>query len=199
MRKADGSTSAALARRTWTTGPGPGGGYQGPDGREIARWVKTASGVALLVSTGALLGQDHGDPKVCPAPTRGPGGGVLGRAYEDFMKPRFNPGNPTPSGLAYDFTDPADGKPVSIDDCFQKLGQPLAEYKGPGFLKHMLKNDQPWNGMFGEMMKQAGRQDSARQGRRLIWFFAEEPVADFMRKQFKDENLNITVIWAPMK
>ncbi len=186
-------------RHSWTAVAGPNGVFPGPDGREIARRVKTAAGVALIVSTAALLGQDHPGPKLCPAQTKGPGGGLLGREYEDFMKARFNPGNPTPSGLAYNFTDPADGRPVSIDDCFQKLGQPIAEYKGPNFEKHMLKNDPPWKGMFRDMMEQAERQDRARQGRPLIWFFAEKAVADRMRTAFEDAGLGITVVWAPMR
>ncbi len=99
-------TTADGVQRTWSAGPeGPDHGYRGPDGRIIARWVKTAGKVALVVSTAALVGPRADEPQVCPAPSPDKGG-PLGRRYEDFVKVQFNPGNPTPSGLAYEFFDP---------------------------------------------------------------------------------------------
>src|SRR6202034_3792463 len=166
---------------TWSAGPeGPDHGYRGPDGRIIARLVKTAGKVALVVSTAALVGPRADEPQVCPAPSPD-NGGPLGRRYEDFVKAQFNPGNPTPSGLAYEFFDPREGKFRKIDDCKWQAGlvagRPveagaLAEYKGPGYAEHLLKNDAPWlRGMRGQLFEQALSQvRAAGGGRSLTWF-----------------------------
>ena len=187
-------TAADGVQRTWATGPGPGG-YRGPDGRVIARWVKTGARIGLLVSTAALVGHDAGEPQLCPT-TVPDNGGKRGQEYEDFVKARFNPGNPTPTGMAYAFVDPETGV-VKIDDCQHQTGA-AAEYKGPGYAEHLLKNDQVWRGMLPGIDQQAAKQERASAGRPLIWFVDEKPVADFLRERFQKTHSDILVEYLPM-
>ena len=192
-------TTADGVKREWraelTDGPG-GGGYRGPDGRIIARWVKTSATAGLVVSTAALLGNDSDDGKLCPAPVKD-NGSKLGQAYEDFLKAQFNPGNPTPSGLAYQFRDPETGKLLKIDDCQQRTGA-LGEYKGPGYEEHLLKKDFVWDNMLKEMLRQATEQSRAAGPRPLIWFADEKAVVRELRQTFKDNDLKIIVVWMRM-
>ena len=178
--------------------PGPGGDYRGPDGRVIARLVKAGAKTGLIVSTAELVGTDSDEPQVCPAATKDRGG-ELGADYEDFAKALFNPGNPTPRKMAYDFLNPKTGEYVKIDDCQQQSGA-LAEYKGPNFEEHFLKNDVPWKGMLSDMLKQSENQLAAKGNRSLTWFFEEKSVADKMRTLFETEGterIGIDVEWLP--
>jgi hypothetical protein len=135
-------TAADGLQREWSGAPDPDGNYKGPDGRVIARWVKKAAKAGIVFSTAALLGTEDEGPKLCPAPIPDPGS-ERGRAYEDFAKRFFNPGNPTPSGLAYRFGNPLLKESRRIDDCQHRIGA-LAEYKGPGFMRRFLRKDKVW-------------------------------------------------------
>jgi len=188
-------TAADGVPREWVGEPDPHGNYKGPDGRVIARWVKRAAKAGLVVSTAALLGNQEKGPKLCPAPVDDPGS-EKGRAYEDFAKQFFNPGNPTPSGMAYQFSN-AEGVTRKIDDCQHNTGA-LAEYKGPAFLRRFLRQDFVWSETLRKWDAQAIAQEKVKGQRPLIWFFAEKPVADFMRKHFKKLGLDITVDYLPM-
>jgi hypothetical protein len=151
----------------------------------------------LVVSTAALLGSEDEEGRLCPAPSK-ESDQERGRAYEDFVKAQFNPGNPTPSGFAYNFTDPETGRSVSIDDCQQQTGA-LAEYKGPMYAKHLSDNDGVWNGnMRRRLILQAEKQNRARGNRPLIWFVAEKPLADWLERYFEAEKIPIVVDWLPM-
>jgi hypothetical protein len=190
-------TTANGVPQEWSGAPDPNGNYRGPNGQVIARLVKTAAKAGIVVSTAALLGNGEEGPKLCPAaqPDRG---GSLGQAYENFVKAQFNPGNPTPPGFAYKFFDPATGQSPVIDDCQQKSGI-LAEYKGPGYAKHLLKKDLVWEAMERKMLKQAYSQVQAKGTRPLIWFVDEKPLADHLEKEFEPLKLPIDVDWLPMK
>jgi len=177
----------------WDAVPAPGGVYLGPDGRVIARWTKIAGAIGLVVSTAALLNDER--PKLCPA-TVPDNHGPNGVAYEEYMKSLFNPGNPTPKDMAYGFYGPA-GNLVRIDDCQQQTGV-LAEYKGPGYAYHLAKDDFVWNGQLEQMLDQAQRQIQAAPGKRLIWFFSERSVYQFMRKNYGDEFPQIEFRYSPM-
>jgi hypothetical protein len=184
-------------KHEWKAGlkDGPGGaGYRGPDGRIIARWVKTGAKVGLVVSTAALL--DDNDGGLCPMPVKDRGG-KRGQEYETFMKARFNPGNPTPPGMAYAFLDPKTGAAPRIDDCQQKTGA-LAEYKGPGYENLLLSNAKVWQSTLTKMLDQAESQDRARGDRPLIWFVDEKAVARELRREFDLRELDIFVVWLPM-
>ena len=172
-------TTADGVQHECMAAPAAGGVYLGPDGKVIARWTKIAGGLGLVVSTAALLNDER--PKLCPA-TVPDNHGPLGLAYEAFMKRLFNPGNPTPKDMGYGFYGPA-GNLVKIDDCQQQIGI-LAEYKGPGYAYHLAKNDPVWRGQLRCMLDQAKRQTEAAQGKRLIWFFSEWSVYQFMQEHY---------------
>jgi hypothetical protein len=75
----------------------------------------------------------------------------------------------------------------------------LAEYKGPGYAEHLLKNDTPWQrGMRGQLFEQALSQvRAAGGGRSLTWFVAEKPLADYLTEWFEAMRLPIAVEWLP--
>ena len=181
-------TTSDGVQRTWKTGAAKGGGYPGPDGREIARWVRVAGKLTLVFSTAALLDTDTDlRRRACPALVKG-ATTELGQDYEDYRKAKTNPGNPTPHGFSYACVDPLSGKIVKIDDCVQQTGDPR-EYKGRGFAKHFFKADFIWiMKMYPDMIKQAAAQ--IRAGGHLVWYFHEKAVADYMREQFEKRLVN---------
>jgi hypothetical protein len=99
--------------------------------------------------------------------------------------------------MAYQFLDPETGASPKIDDCQQQTGA-LAEYKGPRYERHLLKDGYVWKGMLEGMIKQARIQDRARGDRPLIWFVDEKSVARELRGVFSRNELNIYVVWLPM-
>jgi hypothetical protein len=134
---------------------------------------------------------NQNEPKLCPAPAPDVAGsdqgrpyeGNLPRQYEDFLKLLVNPppDGPTPSGFAYYLPNPADnGEPVSYDDC-QKATGIVFDFKGLGYAK--LINDLP-GAMETYFAAQAERQLAASAGRPVVWIFAEEEAALFVRRLF---------------
>jgi hypothetical protein len=190
-------TDANGVRQEVTGVPGPDGNYRGPDGKVLARIVKTGAQVGLIVATATLTGSQTEGRQICPDPTKDRGG-PLGREYEDYMKARFNPGNPTPPGMAYAFPIASKPDPVMIDDCNQKTGD-LAEYKGPNYERQYLSQNGPWRGMLSKMLLQAQNQIAAKGDASLTWYFAEKPVADYIRGVFAARGYPIDVEWAPFK
>ncbi len=185
-------------QHVFAASPDPGGDYRGPTGNVIARLVKAGAKTGLVVSTAELVGDDSDEPKACPAAVKD-NGGERGADYEDFAKALFNPANPTPRKMAYAFFNPKTGQYVKIDDCQQQSGA-LAEYKGPNFEEHYLKNDGPWQGMLSGMLKQSADQLASKGNRSLTWYFAEKSVADKMRDLFDTEGTErpgIDVKWLP--
>ncbi len=193
--------TAVLFRYTARTGEqvdvpttlGPGGRLRDSKGQVIARWVKAGVGTGLVLNTTVLPGLDQKGPKLCPDWSRDRGG-PLGEAYANYMKAKFNPGSPTPPGMAYAFAGPNKLGVVMIDDCQWATGN-LAEYKGPGYAEHLLKRDAVWDGMYAEMIKGAKVQRVARGDRHLIWYFSDKSVADYMRKEFDNLKFGIEVEW----
>jgi hypothetical protein len=190
-------TGADGVQRTLGLAPGPDGGERDPSGRTVARWTKIAGKMALLISLAALPGLENDGPQLCPNEEKDRPGGDRGRAYEDFVKKLFNPDRPTPSGFAYKFLDPVTGNAVMIDDCQWETGV-LAEYKGPNFAHHLLKNDPVWRGMEKTLTEQAIRQVQAKGNRHLIWIVDERPLAAFLTLRFRKLDLPIEVEWLPM-
>ena len=184
-------------RQTLSTTPDRNGDYRDPHGRLIARLVKTAMKVGIVVSTTELV--DNGDerPRLCPAPVKD-NGGELGTIFEDYAKALFNPGNPTPHGMAYAFFNPLTKKWVKIDDCQQKSGH-LLEYKGPNYGIHLRLKDYVWFQMKKKMIEQALNQANARGDRPLTWYFADRDVARTMKAIFKknDTLKYVDVEWLP--
>jgi hypothetical protein len=187
-------------QHTLALSPDPNGDYRGPGGDIVARAVRSAAKAGVIISTAALVGDQAGKPQLCPAPAADRNLGPLGKAYENYMKSLFNPGHPTPDGMAYYVPNPASGKLPAIDDCQQQT-RIFAEYKGPGFEKHMRKKDVVWNGMVSGIEKQSLEQAQATENTHLIWYFAEKSVADHFREEFKildSGRERIGVEWAPM-
>jgi hypothetical protein len=176
-------TDADGQQQTTSASPGPDGNYRDPNGDVIAKWVRTATGLSLLVSSATLTG-DSDDPKLCPAATPDKfGARDNNRDYEDYVKAIINPESPTPRALAYQFIDPDTGSAVNIDDCHQASGTPV-EIKGPGFAEHLEPIDPVGIGMTSRFLKQSLSQARASQGRGLIWVFEEQSAADYARDLF---------------
>ncbi len=190
-------TDAKGIQQTLSVSPDPDGNYRDPHGNTIAKWVKTAAGVSLLVSAAALTG-DSEDPKLCPAaePDK-KGSRENNRDYEDFVKAMIN-NPPTPRAYAYAFTNPETGKDVMIDDCQHSTGA-LFEYKGPAFDK-LFRYAQPSSGVVKDFLNQSERQVLASHGRPLTWVFAEKGAAERARHLFdtyREGREHIRVIWIP--
>jgi hypothetical protein len=181
-------TTAEGEPRTFTTSPDPDGNYRDPNGNVIARWVKTAGKLALVISAAALVGYDTKRPNLCPEPKPDrPGARPKDQDFEDRMKAVVNPGAPTPRGVAYAFFNPQSGKFVVIDDCQRSTGIPF-EYKGTGYGDNMVRNNLPGDGMKNQMMGQALSQAQATRGRPLVWVFAENDAAESAKAMFKSNS-----------
>jgi hypothetical protein len=182
--------------RTINASPDPNGDFRGPNGRVIARAMKAAGKIGLVVATGELLGQDDDDPKLCPKPVP-ENHGTRGRIYEDFNKLDFNPGNPTPSGFGYRLRGPGIEPNPTYDDCQQKTGA-VADYKGPMYARLLFINQKVSDSVLKKIQKQADDEDVAKGSRSLTWRFEEKTAADFMREYFRVHNPDINVEWRPM-
>jgi hypothetical protein len=192
-------TTADGVREDITVAPGPGGEFRDPKtGRVFARLVRTGAALQLLISTATLL-RSNG-PQLCTNPKE-ENHGLRGREYEDYVKAYFNRGNPTPSGVGYAFQKLRNENSVTFDDCQKRTGD-LAEYKGPGFEKSLIRNDAAWWGQESKMILQAEDQveaDGLAGNRPIYWFFAERSVADHMAGIFQHISPLIHVVWFPMK
>jgi hypothetical protein len=191
-------TDASGMQRTFSASPDPDGKYRGPDGRVIARWVKTAAKMALVIAPAAFAGADTdtGRPNLCPALQMDrPGARPKDRDYEDYVKKIVND-PPTPRGFGYAFVNPTNGNPVYFDDCHRPSGT-MVDAKGTGYAEHLRKKDFIWDGMLVEMREQADRQERAAGGRSIMWFFAEKSVADAVRHEFRDRHHRIRVVCLP--
>jgi hypothetical protein len=75
-------------------------------------------------------------------------------------------------------------------------GVKLLEAKGPGYAKFLDENLVPLEFFegFGEMLETARRQHRVAQGTPIQWIVAEKRVADYLRRVFADEGLQIEVV-----
>jgi len=128
-------------------------------------------------------------------------------AYQTYVSALVNPERPLPPGLAVrlpradldHLPDPANMNDwVYFDDCRLSDGT-MIEAKGTGYLDMLNQgSDQiPWIGVERGLRDQASRQLNAAGARRVEWYFAEEPVADYVREKFITDKLPITVIVEP--
>jgi hypothetical protein len=190
-------TTAGGKQQELRAGPGPGGEYRDPKtGKVFARWVKTGGKVGLLIATDVLLQTRDENGRLCPTAEE-EHHGTRGREYEDFVKKIFNHLNPTPSGFGYSFIDPKTGKRVVFDDCQHESGA-LAEYKGETYEEFLLEKPFIWSNVFKEMVDQATRQEAARDGRPIVWFFNSKAVKEEVEERFKDRFPDIQFVWLPM-
>ena len=177
-------TTANRVEEIFTASPDPDGNYRDPQGNPIAKWVRTAGKIALVINLAAFAGADKSSPNLCPdARQDRPGARPKDQDFEDFMKAQVNPDNPTPRGMAYQFYNPATGKFVTIDDCQHETGF-IFEYKGTTYSR-LLSDKTIGPIVMQGMVDQALDQVAASQGRQLVWVFAEKSAADAVRARFK--------------
>jgi hypothetical protein len=175
---------------------GDGGIFRDRTGRPIARVLPDGT---LFIAPDWLPDRTSNEPNLCPDPELDrPGARPKDLDYQYYMAQRLNPDAPTPYGFGIALLNPTDGRYVVFDDCEQVTGA-MIDYKGTGYQAMMeKKSDYPWKGVVERALRQAERQLGAARGREVRWYFAEKPVADFFREQFKNKLWNITVIWAPL-
>lgn len=149
--------------------------------------VRSATGTASQAQT------RKDEPKQCPDPPLPDRAGMTGerglrsKAYEDIMKLRTNPTDPTPPRMAYFLPNPQTGRRVSYDDCQRDSTQDLDEYKGYGYADKVGPNANPSvkANITNAWVGQATRQVLASEGRHLVWNFAELPALEYARTLFQ--------------
>ncbi len=199
---ADGSTYGFSGR------PDADGVFRDGQGRAYAR--RLADGT-IIIDPDALPGPktdtSNGDtqPKLCPDP--GPDKRYLldengnldeskvdrAAKYQAYISSIVNPQDPLPIGLAVNLPNPLGGAPISFDECRQTDGT-MIEAKGPGYLDKLLSPYGLWPNIEDEMVWQARRQYMAAGGRAVEWYFAEDVVAEYMRRVFDKEGLSSIII-----
>jgi hypothetical protein len=193
-------TTADGVQRTLVASPGPDGNYRGPDGRVIARWVKGAARIGLVISTATLLSGDTGQLNLCPvAVPDKPHGNERAKDYEDYVKRIVNPDHPTPRGMGYALENSSKDLPTYFDDCHQRTGV-LIEIKGLNYSKNLIKQNVPGNNMMRKILDQSENQVIASREGPIAWVFAEKGAADEVRKAFRETDKGrekIRVIWIP--
>jgi hypothetical protein len=142
------------------------------------------------------------EPKLCPEPVLDTphGASDRARAYEELIHNLVNPENPLPQGFGVSLLNPISGNIVFFDDCIQTSGI-MVDAKGPGYADLLSQEFQQREdvGASVKLLEQATRQTEAAGARPIIWFFAEESAADYVRKLFeRDVRLNqIEVVFYP--
>jgi len=130
------------------------------------------------------------EPKLCPEPVPDTphGASEMAAEYERVIHNLVNPQNPLPQGFGVSLLNPISGKNVFFDDCIQTSGV-MVEAKGPGYADLLSKSFQQREdvGASAKLLKQATSQVEAAGTRPIIWFFAEENAADYVRELFKDD------------
>jgi hypothetical protein len=142
------------------------------------------------------------EPKLCPErePDTPHGASDRARAYEALIHNLVNPENPLPQGFGVSLLNPFSGNIVFFDDCFQTSGI-MVDAKGPGYADLLSSSFQQRQdvGATAKLVDQALRQTQAARARPIIWFFAEESAADYVRELFaRDVRLSqIEVVFYP--
>jgi hypothetical protein len=146
------------------------------------------SGIPSIVPRAA--GRD--DPDMCPdegSDRLGRPGekGEKDRDFEDYMKLRVNPGNPTLRGMGYPFPKPWDPvNDIIFDDCQHSTGD-LYDAKGTGYAAMLAKNiDGLTDGLDEKFITQAENQIAVSEGREIYWVFAEKKTMQHVTALFND-------------
>lgn len=153
---------------------------------------------------------NNDEPRLCPAPQKDTphGSKETAAAYEDDVHRRVNPLAPIPSEFAVKFVNPITGLTYYFDDCFRysgdlvdgdmKLGD-LVDAKGPRYAFLLTMNDRTQQGVTNYFRETANKQLAVVAGteRRIKWYMAEKSAADYARRLFEDEKLDITVSHMP--
>lgn len=152
------------------------------------------------------------EPRLCPDPQTDTPHGSKEPAinYEDDVHARVNPLAPIPSGFAVKFVNPNTGLAYYFDDCFRYNGDlidgdmkpgDLVDAKGPGYAFLLLMNDKTRRGVRNYFLETGGKQLATvlGTGRRVKWYMAERPAADYAQRLFELEGLDITVSHMPLR
>jgi hypothetical protein len=138
------------------------------------------------------------DAKLCPDPDLDYPGGMKQKAllYQKHVS-ILNNGFSLPDKIAVSLINPKTGRKVHFDDCRLRDGT-MIEAKGPGYLYLYTEKRSLWNAKIEpRLIAQARRQVYAANGRKIEWYFAEKEMADLFRQKFLEEEINITVVYAP--
>jgi hypothetical protein len=169
--------------------------FRDRDGNVIGRHL--GDGVMLdatKISGHKSQSEDESQPKVCPEPGSDEPGWQSHSSRSLAYQAQISGLEP---GLAINFNG------VSFDGCRTEDGPNsgnLLEAKGEGFVWAMVDPNH-WVGFYegvDEAMKQAARQNRAVQGttRIIEWHFAEEQVANYFRRRFKDAGYERIVVFS---
>lgn len=146
----------------------------------------------LAIDPGAVSNDlaDKDGPNLCPKPEKDKEGrvGPVGESdkdYEDQIKRLVNPDNPTPRGYGYNFFNPVTGRPVFIDDCQHKSGNPFEMKRG---YLGLLSFPAGRQSLQTDWLDQSERQLNATQGRQLFWIMSKQDSADFARSIFNNKD-----------
>jgi hypothetical protein len=173
--------------------------FRDGDGKPIARVLPDGS---ILIEPAALpsgKSDTEDEPKLCPRPGPDhPGARPKDIAYQQYISMLVN-GQPLGAGLAIRLRNPFTGRYVHFDDCRLADGT-MIEAKGTGYADLLARgmDRKPWSGVVERLLRQADRQLKAAGARPVEWYFAEKPVADYMRRSFLENDLRITVFHRPM-
>jgi hypothetical protein len=144
------------------------------------------------------LADTAAQPKLCPDPGPDqPGARPKDILYQQYIGMLVN-GRELPAGLAVNLVNPATGNIVHFDDCQLTTGI-MIDAKGTGYAAILAQGSDKfvWTQIQQKMLNQADAQLNAARDRPIEWYFAEEPVADYVRALFYKNDLPITVIYAP--
>ena len=167
------------------------------DGQAVGR--KLGDSVVLLdpdTLPGAGARSDDGQPKLCPDP-REDRGGQKNEKDIQYQMQISGLGRGLAVRLPSNTTDPDRDPYVYFDSC-RESDDTMLEAKSTGYLDMMQNKPFFWEEFIvPKMLKQARNQFAAAAGRSIEWHFAEKEVADYMREQFTNDRLPITVIYTP--
>jgi hypothetical protein len=167
------------------------------DGQAVGR--KLGDSVVLLdpdTLPGAGARSDDGQPKLCPDP-REDRGGQKNEKDIQYQMQISGLGRGLAVRLPSNTTDPDRDPYVYFDGC-RESDDTMLEAKSTGYLDMMQNKPFFWEEFIvPKMLKQARNQFAAAAGRSIEWHFAEKEVADYMREQFTNDRLPITVIYTP--
>ena len=190
----DGGLQTTIARLN-------GGLFRDDKGRVVGRVLPDET-VAIEPAVAFDLKQRE-EPKKCPLPEPDYPGrrSPEALAYENYIKSRLNPLNPTPPRIGVQLPSllPTHGL-VYYDDCQRSTGM-LAEVKWgyTDFIATLFQK--PFKDLGASWLEQATKQVDASQGRPITWFFSEKIPAQLARKLF-DSNPDlrrINVVYAPYR
>lgn len=178
-----------------------GGLFRDDRGRIIGKLLPNEK-VAIEPAAAFELKQRE-EPKKCPRPKPDYPGGRSTEAldFENHIKARLNPTDPTPPRIGVQLPSLlAKRGLVYYDDCQKSTGT-LAEMKWgyTGFIATLFR--QPFKNLGKDWIEQATEQVDASQGRPITWFFSDKIPAELARELFSEIPVlqRINVVYAPYR